>query len=83
MIRKLLSDRVLFTLGVVCLVWSEGLAPSEFDAVGQDLKLGLWSVGIVLTAYALWGLVASLRPVPKPPARVSGSESHEKGRDAV
>lgn len=82
MIRKLLSNRVLFTAGIVLLVLSAFVPKwgGIFDA--GDLAPTLAVLGAGLTAYSLWGLVASLRPATASSGRGQGLTGQTPPRSA-
>jgi hypothetical protein len=81
MIRKLLSNRVLFTAGVVLTAWNWlWIAPKLPIQSEEDLVYAL--IGPSLIAYSLWGLVASLRREPVTLHDGQGSTDQARRRNA-
>jgi hypothetical protein len=85
MIRKLLSDRALFTVGAVLVTLSVVFDPNVGSAYDDEvvfIRAMLLLAGVTFTAYSLWGLVASLRKEPVTLHDDQGSTDQVQRRNA-
>jgi len=60
MIRKLLSNRALFAVGVGLVAYPMILDGNRLNEAGRQFQSISFTAGAVLIAFALWGLIAGL-----------------------